>query len=229
MKKASLFFLTLIATTAICLAGCGKDTGARAIDSSDYRVVNDNTETKDTELLTDSTPTSTPNSSDTNSSDTDVDLNQEEGSNPEENPEAEQQEEQEVSFSAGSGNAEDYWIGDDYFDLVPYMEDNGFKVTGLNRMLDPIEAGETPYRYFCDYNDQWGIYIGNDGWCVQDFSNGIIYYAYYEEYTGRKIDIGGCTAYVEHLWALPVAVKNIKNGSDNPFLGLDESYTVDVI
>ena len=87
----------------------------------------------------------------------------EDNSEPEENPANVDMEGHEPE-SYGSGNFQDYWEGDDYFDLVGYLKDNGAdKVYATSKYSYPVEDNSNIDLYVASfYNEQWEVTIMTD-------------------------------------------------------------------
>jgi len=122
----------------------------------------------------------------------------------------------------GSGNYEDYWEGDDYFDLISYMRDNGFiDAIPTDLMGDIIKDGSKPSSYWF-YNDDRSWEIVTDGFFIRTRTNGIAYLTHksvenpvvIDEY-GKKMDAGA-------IKALDIVVQKIKS---NPSETNPLSYT----
>ena len=66
--------------------------------------------------------------------------------------------------SYGSGNFQDYWQGDDYFDLVGYLKDNGADIVyATNDQSYPVEDSTDINMYVASfYGEQWEITIMSD-------------------------------------------------------------------
>ncbi|MBP5512132.1 hypothetical protein J6X90_01985 [Candidatus Saccharibacteria bacterium] len=66
--------------------------------------------------------------------------------------------------SFGSGNFQDYWQGEAYFDFVGYMNDNGYhRVFPENPNGEKIKDGETAEMYECYKDDEkWIVAVEND-------------------------------------------------------------------
>ena len=61
--------------------------------------------------------------------------------------------------SYGSGNFQDYWQGDDYFDIVSYLKANG---------ANSVQLIGTTTQFYAAYfdNDEWAIITSDTGGCV---------------------------------------------------------------
>ena len=63
--------------------------------------------------------------------------------------------------SYGSGDFQDYWMGDDYFDIEGYLRDNGAeRIYGTNGDMSPNPAEENITIYVGEfYNQKWEVFI----------------------------------------------------------------------
>ena len=76
-----------------------------------------------------------------------------------------------------TGNFQDYWEGDSYFDLVKYLEDNEYSMIMPLESIgarEPLPEGKTARFYTCyDKDSKWtlGIGIGDIQVCQHDYSH----------------------------------------------------------
>ena len=53
-----------------------------------------------------------------------------------------------TSTTSGTGNPDDYWNSNDYFDLIGYLTDNGYK--GFNAyLISRLDKDEAPFLGWC--------------------------------------------------------------------------------
>ena len=126
----------------------------------------------------------------------------------------------------GSGNFQDYWQGNDYFDLIGYMKDNGFiDAIPQNHRGEIVKDGSTPTCYTF-YNDgrTWEITVSGASIRVADKANSIAYYSNIGNDSNPiiTIDSAGMQMDANIIQAIDVVVQIIKS---NPNESNPLSYT----
>ncbi len=220
MKK-NLFAFTLTATvTMLTLSSCGNATAAttapedEAIKSDEEAVISQVEETTHDEI----TPAVEETSSDVAS--TIEEATAEENSSTGDKPEL-----------YGSGNFEDYWQSEDYFDIEGYLRDIGCEdycgmVVSSECTLVRAEDGDTPVTYTAWYKG-WEIGICPMTYCTADNDGKRPIFSIYAD-TGLESHIVTINEYgttttegvLRILCSIVNAITNDPNSS-NPFEGLD--------
>lgn len=113
--------------------------------------------------------------------------------------------------SFGSGNFQDYWQGEAYFDLVSYMKDNGYNVRPVNIITgDRIQDGETAGAYECYKADEkWILLIGNVNTQVNQYSFEHKYMVVANDDRRIAIDNTGMTMSMDAIVTLDVIIQTV--------------------
>ncbi|MBR1801723.1 hypothetical protein IJ768_00640 [Candidatus Saccharibacteria bacterium] len=134
----------------------------------------------------------------------------------------------------GSGNFQDYWQGENYFDLVSYMKDNGYELVVPYTFInygESLKDGETAEVYECRNEDthDWIIAVEKErGLQVDRNDFDIMYYVSTDKEKQISIDQTGMTISESAIVALNTVVETLKVNADSedPLNGTGLTYEV---
>ncbi len=112
--------------------------------------------------------------------------------------------------SFGSGNFQDYWQGEAYFDLVGYMTDNGYYARPVKANRDKIKDGETAEAYDCPKNDKkWIVSIDGTTIMICRYDYSLTYVSRAKDDRRIAIDTTGMTTSMDAIITLDAVVQAI--------------------
>ncbi len=158
LRKRRLILFMLLAIVASMLSGCGSES-ATATPASEPSIIekDDAKQPVDEEAFSQNVLQSAGNTVEV-TSDT-----------PEVSNITDTTEPVSESVATGSGNYEDYWINDHYFDFTRYMTDNGYWYVPTDMYGDKVdEKSADVFAYYCYDNDyMWEIQYAGDQMIVR--------------------------------------------------------------
>ena len=134
----------------------------------------------------------------------------------------------------GSGNFQDYWRGNDNFDLVGYLNDNGYEWVEPHTFFgfpDALKEGEVADFYECRNDDvhKWRLIVEKEcGIQVNHKGFDIMYYVHTNKDHQVVVDNTGMTISEDEIIALNTIIEALKVNADSsdPLNGTGLNYEV---
>ena len=130
---------------------------------------------------------------------------------------------------SSSGNFQDYWEGDSYFDLVAYAKANNCRIFGMDGYADFTDDESKTMRYMIIVADKWDLYPTAGG-C--EFHTIDLEYSYITHDSGLEIPYasinrGPATLSIETIQAIDTIIHCIQADPNNidPLSGSSVPYS----